>query len=180
MLSHGHKNPVNAIGIDERDELPVKAQTVDQPSCDISAKLDGLIAALKMRKGPNPRNTGSRREASPSNRSGLSRPDPKFEGCWHCGGKCPSRKKCEKFKKFLKDNNGKLPVGYQGAYEKFKAQQKNKPKVAAIVRESDDEEEFSETESLFCCVPCTKATSCLTCPPPSVCPTSTSNSHSHP
>ena len=176
MLSHGHKNPVMAIGVDEPDETPSCAQTAEQVPSDLSAKLDGLIAALTNRKTPNPRGPGPRRESSPSNRSGLSRPDPKFEGCWHCGGKCPSRKKCEKFKKLLKDNGGKLPAGYQGAYEKFKAQQKSKPKVAAVLDELSDEGEFSETESLFCCVPRTKANSCLACPAPLVCPVSTSNS----
>ena len=171
LLSHGQKNPVNMIEVDGHEDRPSNTPVENQPICAISQKLDGLIAALNNQRGGNARKP---RDASPANRSGLSRPDPKFEGCWHCGGKCPSRKKCEKFKKLLRDNGGKLPAGYQGAYEKFKAQQKGKTKVAAMVDDVSDDEEFSETEPLFCCM----SKSCVPCAPTHMRPTLTSNSFS--
>ena len=166
MLAHGQKNPVNMIEVEGHEGRPSNPPADSQPVCAISEKLDGLITALNSQRGGNVRKPKPpSREASPSNRSGLSRPDPKFEGCWHCGGKCPSRKKCEKFKKLLRDNGGKLPVGYQGAYEKFKAQQKNKTKVAAMVDEASDDDEFSDTASLFCC---TTGPVCMPCTPTSI------------
>ena len=154
---------MNMIEVDGHEGRPSTTQADSQPVCAISEKFDGLIAALNSQRGGNVRKPKpTSRESSPSNRSGLSRPDPKFEGCWHCGGKCPSRKKCEKFKKLLKDNGGKLPVGYQGAFEKFKAQQKTKTKVAAMVDEASDDDEFSDTEPLFCC---TDGRMCMPCTP---------------
>ena len=45
-------------------------------------------------------------------------PDPKFEGCWNCGAKGHSRKECKKIKALIKENGGKIPEGYEGAYEK--------------------------------------------------------------
>ena len=52
-------------------------------------------------------------------RATLPRPDPKFEGCWHCGKKHPGgRRQCREFRKLVRDNKG-LPKNYKGAYEQW-------------------------------------------------------------
>ena len=47
----------------------------------------------------------------------MPKPDPRFEGCWHCGIKGHTRRECRKFKDVLKKAGGKLPADYKGAYE---------------------------------------------------------------
>ena len=44
--------------------------------------------------------------------SQLSKPDPKFEGCWHCGKKHPGgRRQCRLFKALIQKHKG-IPKGY--------------------------------------------------------------------
>ena len=51
--------------------------------------------------------------------SRLPKPDPTFQGCWHCGKRHPGgRRQCTEFKALLRKNGGKLPADYEGAYEK--------------------------------------------------------------
>ena len=87
------------------------------------------------------------RSPSPGRSSTLNRPDPKFEGCWHCKGKGHSRRDCPDFKEILRKNGGKVPKEYKGAYERWKASTK---KVAACIPvEEDDDDEFDETQQLW-------------------------------
>ena len=51
----------------------------------------------------------------------LPKPDPKFEGCWHCGGKDHTRRTCQTIRQYLKDPGNTLPSFYNGAYERFMA-----------------------------------------------------------
>ena len=115
-------------------------------------QLTQVVAAM----GPRPK-----AKSKPKAKSGskLPTPDPKFEGCWHCKDTSHSRRQCPDFKALLKANGGKLPEGYEGAYEKWC--KKNGKRVAAILDldgESDDESDWSETDLGLCaamqCLPC--------------------------
>ena len=91
MLSTGPRNPVNSFA---EAEDKVKG---------MMEKMEDLVNALN----------------SPDDRVRLPKPDPKFEGCWHCGFKLHTRRKCPQFRDILKRNEGKLPNDYTGAYERF-------------------------------------------------------------
>ena len=116
----------------------------------LTAKLDSLVAALNNSNRGRPAGGSAQRtrNTSPGSRSALGRPDPKFEGCWNCGAKGHSRRQCEKFKKLLADNNGKIPNGYQGAYEKFKAAAQKKKVAAVPVVDDFDAEDLEHSETL--------------------------------
>ena len=70
----------------------------------------------------------------------------------HCSQQGHQRKACNKFKKLVADNNGSLPSGYKGMYEKWKDQRK-KTKVSAIPDFNDDVDKFPETDLVWC-LPC--------------------------
>ena len=153
LLHNGIKSPVNAVVEPNQAEHPNKTDSThdSSPLNAITEKLDGLIAALNQSNGnrsransPNGRPT---RTNSPGRSSNLARPDPKYEGCWHCKGKGHSRRDCPDFKKILKENGGKIPKDYKGAYERWKLSNK---KVAALTLDDDDDtSEFDETQPLF-------------------------------
>ena len=152
LLHNGIKSPVHAV---VEPTQPGHTTTTDSTSDSsplnvITSKLDGLIAALNQSNGnrsraasPNGRGT---RANSPGRSSNLARPDPKFEGCWHCKEKGHSRRDCPAFKKILKENGGKVPKEYKGAYERWKLSNK---KVAALTLDDDDTSEFDETQPLW-------------------------------
>ena len=151
MLHHGLKNPVNVVmphGDDNESEGTSSNEST--AICALTSKIDGLVAALNADRGRSNVRTGSGsrspRSQSPKGTSNLGRADPKFEGCWHCKGQGHSRRACPDFKAILKANGGKLPKGYEGAYEKWK---KTTKKVNAITIDSDDEDEHDETGELW-------------------------------
>ena len=89
-----------------------------------------LVAAIVAAVGAQPR--GRERSRSPGNRTrtkspmALARESFPKGHCYHCNSPDHSRTAnaktgragCEKFAKLLKDNGGKLPDGYKGAFEK--------------------------------------------------------------
>ena len=68
-LDHAPRNPVNAI-VDTEKKMN-----------DMMHKMEDMIAAF----------TNAPRDP---NKTTLPRPDPKFEGCWHCGAKGHTRREC--------------------------------------------------------------------------------------
>ena len=75
-------------------------------------------------------------------KSNLSRPDPKFAGCWHCESTSHSRRGRPLFQEILKTNGGKVPDGYQGKFERA-----NNRKVSALTTNQDLENLYAEEES---------------------------------
>ena len=73
-LDHAPRNPVNAI-----------VETEKRVN-DMMSKMESMVAAFS---------TAAR---DPSKPPKLDRPDPKFEGCWHCGAKGHTRRECRTFK----------------------------------------------------------------------------------
>ena len=86
-------------------------------------------------------------------------PDPKFEGCWNCGAKGHSRKECKKFKALIKENGGKIPEGYEGAYEKWRKSQRKVTAAILGAEEDESDSDWSDSEIGLSC------TICPTCPP---------------
>ena len=123
QLPQGMRNPIHALQIAEPkpdaepSSLDVLAQNVKS--------LTGQIFALKQQQGTfRPTGRGGDRRRPRGDRrqgSGLARPNPKFNGCWHCGGTVAGcagvRTKCPDVLRMLKDNDGKRPPAYNGKYE---------------------------------------------------------------
>ena len=158
-LRSGSRSSINAL-VEESQPAPVQPSNQNTNANDeISKKLDTLISALTSndRAQPRGRQTDrSQRAASPARSKSPRGIDPAWEkeghGCLHCGAQGHQRKNCNKFKKLLADNNGSLPSGYKGMYEKWKDQRK-KTKVSALPDFDDDFDEFPET-NLVWCLPC--------------------------
>ena len=117
VLSDGYGNGPSPGGVD----IPVPPTPAVSPE---------LVAAIVAAVGAQPR--GRERSRSPGNRTRTKSPmalarDSFPKGhCYHCDSPDHSRTAnaktgragCEKFAKILKDNGGKLPDGYKGAFEK--------------------------------------------------------------
>ena len=120
-------------------------------------EMETLVAALQRKptKAPLKTPTGAART------SNLGKPDPKFEGCWHCAKKGHSRTECMSFKKLLAASGNKVPPGYEGAYEKHKKLVKAHALLTDEEPDDQDEVEFEETEFLnlkgLLCTSCTPA-----------------------
>ena len=71
-------------------------------------RVEAMVAALN-RKPPAGRPAGRGANAD--------KPDPRFEGCWHCHKPGHVRMDCTAFKKIIAANGGKKPPGYEGAIE---------------------------------------------------------------
>ena len=86
--------------LDSAPENPVNAITeTEQKQKDMMSKVDAMVAAFSAPSAPA-RPGGDQRPGG--DRARLPRPDPKFEGCWHCGAKGHTRRQCNKFKDLLK------------------------------------------------------------------------------
>ena len=131
-LKSGSKSSMNAL-VEEPQPAPVQTST-QSSNDDLSKKLDTLISALTSNDRAQPRgrqtdrNDRNQRGTSPGRSKSPRGIDPAWEkegnGCLHCGAQGHQRKTCNKFKKVLADNNGSLPSGYKGMYEKWKDQRK--------------------------------------------------------
>ena len=109
---------------------------VEQVSQLVSAivpRPSGVKPTAKPKPGPKP----------PVKRSSLPTPSPSFKGCWHCLSEDHVRRKCPDFQKILKANGGKLPKGYEGAFEKWHKSQK---RVAAAILDADDDDDDAESD----------------------------------
>ena len=108
QLTHGPKNAVNAVAEDKIAHLEQQLET--------------LINVFK--KASPPGGGGGAGVVEPPPRPTLQRPDPKFEGCWHCGKKHPGgRRQCRLFKALVQKHGG-LPSNNKGEYEKHLERQK--------------------------------------------------------
>ena len=138
-LHQGPKNPVHAVLKTEDEEEPA-APTSEH--CELSKKLDGLIAVLTSQRTQQPRGRGNEKTSgtrSPRSGSPKNRPDSRFKGCLHCGDADHFRRECPEFKALLKTNGDKLPEGYKGKYERWKEGQKKKVDKVAVIQEVDVE-----------------------------------------
>lgn len=114
--------------------LPVTMEAMTQ-------NIERIVAAALTRNNDRGRaparggsTSGSKSGSNGSQRGGQRQriPNPKFKGCWDCGGD-HNRRDCAKFKKVLADNGRKLPKGYEGAYEKaMKATRDPQTKISAV------------------------------------------------
>ena len=117
LLQNGIKNPVHAVLEQNKSAQHEDSTKPEHSSTALNAitdKLDNLVAALNQSNNNNRRRDSSpngraARSPSPGRSSTLNRPDPKFEGCWHCKGKGHSRRDCPDFKEILRKNGGKVP-----------------------------------------------------------------------
>ena len=136
----------------EQPEVPASHPEPRRSAPDPQAGLiEGLINALNQRSRPPTRGAKTpQRSRSPSPGSSGSRPDPNYGGktmgdrtCWHCGKKSHSRQACPEYIKLKKDNGGKLPHGYMGAYEKSKAKTTS-PLIPGITGPMDDDDDYED------------------------------------
>ena len=130
-----------------------------QPTAEVPSWVESLIAAVKG-KGKGKGGDRNSRGSSPASRSTFPRGN-----CYHCNkpghsrtpkaatGDMPARKGCPEFAKLLKDNGGKLPDTYKGAYERHREAEKKKKadaagkSVAALLEADDSEDDSSDDES---------------------------------
>ena len=75
-LDSAPKNPVHSFV-----EVETKVQ-------DMMKQMESMISAF-----------GQANAGQGGDRQRLPKPDPSFSGCWHCGAKDHSRRKCPKFKR---------------------------------------------------------------------------------
>ena len=141
------KKRVNAVTSDVNDD--------DDSSSDVvrlDSKVDALVEQVsQLVSAIGPRPSGVKPSAKPKpgpktsavKRSNLPTPSPSFKGCWHCLSEDHVRRKCPDFQKILKANGGKLPKGYEGAFEKWHKSQK---RVAAAILDADDDDDDAESD----------------------------------
>ena len=161
-LGHTRNSPTAALveqtqQVDSTMQLPAQAASQVCTQADLTAqmnKIEAVVAALRRNAGP-----GTRAAPNANKNSNNDKPDPRFEGCWHCAKKGHSRQECQSYKKLIAANGGKRPAGYKGAYEKWRDAQKNKGVHTAAIIESEpdqdhelefDETEFVQLKGLFC------------------------------
>ena len=154
-LKSGSRTPVSAMVEDpvEPTHSP-PSQNNSNGNDELSKKLDALIAAVTSNGPPQPRGRTANQSRDSRQRSKSPRGiDPAWEkegkGCLHCGSRGHKRKECNKFKKLLADNGDKLPVGYKGAYEKWKDQRKKTSVSAMTDVDESDLDEFLETDLVW-------------------------------
>ena len=116
-----------------------------QPMLDelgkLRSELQDVVAAVNQGRAPPPPSPTGQRPPRAGDRptSALPRPNPKFDGCWHCGKKHPGgRRQCRIFKALIQKHKG-LPPGYQGTYEKGLEKQQ-RPTVNAVQEATADAE----------------------------------------
>ena len=96
LLESAAKNPINSfVEVEDKVQLMMN-------------KIENLVTAFNTAGG-----------GGGGGGSSLPKPDPRFEGCWHCGSKDHTRRKCPQFLDLIKKNGNKLPKNYTGAYERF-------------------------------------------------------------
>ena len=155
----GHSRPTPTNPLLEQPHPTDSAVPPPQPvqgytTADLAAqmtKIEAVVAALK-RTGPGANKSGNQRAASGAGAgAGGDRPDPKFDGCWHCKIPGHTRQTCTAYKKLVAANGGRKPPGYKGAYEKWRDSQKASAltTAAALFGDEpgdDDDCEFDETQ----------------------------------
>ena len=88
----------------------------------------------------------SRNSSAGSNKGSRRTPNPRFNGCWCCGESGHDRANCPVFKSIKAKNNGKVPPGYEGAYEKHMKTQK---KAVHSIRTEPVDDEFKDTVPIW-------------------------------
>ena len=91
------------------------------------------IGRTSQRTPPSSRSGSNGSQRGGSQRTGRSIPSPKFKGCWCCGSEDHRRENCPEFIKIKKANGGKVPKGYEGAYEKSLKKSGQSQKVIAPI-----------------------------------------------
>ena len=136
--------PKNSTSLHAIASASTEAEVPPPPPLTMEAmtqNIERIVAAALTRTNDRGRaparsgsTSGSRSGSNGSQRGGQRQrmPNPKFKGCWDCGGD-HNRRDCPKFKKVLADNGGKLPKGYEGNYEKaMKAGRGPPTKISAV------------------------------------------------
>ena len=120
--------------------------------------IDAVVAAIKGRGKGNGKG-GGKGDGGARARSQSPRNTFPKEHCYHCGKHGHSRtangtrQGCPDFAKLLKDNGGRLPDGYKGAFEKHVEAEKKKRAAASkrpvtAILEADDSEDESSDDDL--------------------------------
>ena len=128
-LLPGHRKPVNSLtdGPDAPEPPAASDPLVDKLKL-VCAALENVGKSHQRGRSPTRDGSKSRGRSDSPRRSSSSMPDKRFKGCWHCGAEGHSRTKvrgkdkqpeCPTFKALLKENDGKLPDKYAGAYEEW-------------------------------------------------------------
>ena len=151
-LDYGNNDEAPQIQHGQPTPTAAASSTTPVTTASLMAFKAEMIAAINAR--PKAKAKARVRSPSPGRRARIQ-----FEGCWHCGAKDHSRtggrdgkgKKCPIFAKLLSDANPgvtdrkkmKLPVGYEGKYEKaLKAAGIPTKKIQML-----DDEDFDDSDS---------------------------------
>ena len=118
----GPKQPyaINAVADMEAALSELKAQIHASEFAQLQEQLKNVVAAISTWRPKGSKGKGAKRDkgggkgkgpdAAGAPSSGLPRPDPAFNGCWHCGGRVPGctgvRTKCPEFVELCKKHNG--------------------------------------------------------------------------
>ena len=181
VLHTSSKNPVVHAFHDPgccEDNMPKPQQAPADPQQPGLAEALALLQETRetltaFQKRTPPRRSPGRTPGSTTG-SGLPVPDPKFEGCWHCGKPNCTRRKCPEFLAIRKAHGGKLPSDYEGAYEKHLKAQKQTGVRAVLSGPGPEEHEETQQHGFWMRVGKGDAADSQ---PPSFVPTPTSNRH---
>jgi hypothetical protein len=132
---------IHAIPVNESATTGATAPPPPVPDmATLTATIERTVNAALSRNGRPPNRTppGSRSASPGAQRAGRRIPSATFNGCWCCGKPDHKRGDCPDFKKLLKDNGGRVPKNYVGAWEKSIKKPPTKPVAVLGIDESDD------------------------------------------